>query len=76
MSTSTTRNRASKAAKLQAEYASLDALHIALRTLDDLTTEAFANGGDRPTRRAIVRYLHAHGYPLDAWELHEYGVTS
>jgi hypothetical protein len=69
-----------RAAAARAEYvlamASESALHDALRVLDNLTTDDYALGRDRAVRRVLVHYLAAHQFPLEADELHEYGVTA
>jgi hypothetical protein len=42
-------------------YALQEAARLALATLENLTTEAFERGGDRPAREALARALAPYG---------------
>lgn len=43
--------------------ADLQPLADALALLEDMTTEAFSWGADRPVREALAQYLHTQGEP-------------
>lgn len=47
----------------------------ALEVLDNLTTEEFSKGGDRPARQALVELLDLLGFATEH-ERAEYGLRS